>query len=67
MDLRIHVTGDPDGGWIVDLHDGDKQGTYRPTAGTVQEAAIDAINEHFPQIPAQGPMPPAELGSQAPD
>ena len=45
-DLRCQVQGDRDGGWIVDIHDGEAHDTYSPTAATAEEAAVLALLEH---------------------
>lgn len=44
--LNISVGGDPAGGYLVDVHDGDKRGTYTPQATNDHGAFIAAIKEH---------------------
>jgi hypothetical protein len=46
MPLRVTVDGDTAHGWIADVHDGDKFGTYNPTGANALEAAIGAITQH---------------------
>lgn len=43
---RVSVSGDAESGWIVDVHDGDKQGTYTPTGKTVAAVIAAAMKEH---------------------
>ena len=52
MELRISVSGDPDGGWLVDVHDGDVNEVYRPddTHKTAAMAAMFALTEHCPEL-----------------
>ena len=54
-DIKIDVTGDPVGGWIVDVHDGIRNEVYWPVAATKEEAyqaALDAHRtKHFPDEP----------------
>ncbi len=46
MDMRINVGGDAETGWLVDIHDGWKQGCYSPSADTPELAAILALQTH---------------------
>ena len=48
MELRLSVGGDPDGGWLVDLHDGDKNMLFRPGSSckTAAHAAMAALVEY---------------------
>jgi hypothetical protein len=46
MEPRITAGGDVDGGWLVDIHDGDRHGVYRPEAETAEEAREKALAEH---------------------
>lgn len=49
--LNISVGGDAAGGYIVDVHDGEKYGVYRPENVTDDGAAlVSAIKEHDPQL-----------------
>ena len=67
--LRREVSGDAEGGWIVDLHDGDNSGTYQPEAATADEALAKAEAAHVAkfggELPAAAtndnpePAPPA--------
>lgn len=52
MELRISVSGDPDGGWLVDVHDGDVNEVYRPddTHKTAAMAAMFALTQHCPEL-----------------
>lgn len=48
--LSAHVSGDADGGWITDLHDGDKQTTHMPDGGDYKSplaALIASLRERF--------------------
>ena len=59
MELRLSVGGDPDGGWLVDIHDGDRNELYRPTGehiGTVTLAALWALYQHDPSLHGGGPQ-----------
>lgn len=55
MELRLTVGGDETGGWLVDIHDGDKNASYSPVATTAVEAARAALNEHAPPVPVVKP------------
>lgn len=48
MEMRITVGGGAEYGWIVDIHDGTRNGVYRPDASnaTAGAAAIAAVKEH---------------------
>jgi hypothetical protein len=39
MTWQTNVDGNPEGGWIVDVHDGEQSGTYHPEAPNAWEAA----------------------------
>jgi hypothetical protein len=57
--LREHVSGDAEGGWIVDLHDGFYHSVYSPVAETA-EAALAMAHDEFKKAfyPEQDrPMP----------
>lgn len=61
MELRLSVGGDPDGGWLVDIHDGDRSEVYRPpgeNVKTVTLAALWALYQHDPSLHA--PSAPAD-------
>jgi hypothetical protein len=45
-ETRISVNGDAEAGWIVDVHDGDRQGVYSPDGKTAAEAITAALKEH---------------------
>lgn len=45
--IRVDATGDAVGGWIVDVHDGERNEVYRPEAATKEEAAEAALNAHM--------------------
>lgn len=72
---RVTVGGDPEGGWLVDVHDGVHAGVYSPDAVDADEAKAKALDMHatvvaniqpsdglgaFPPFP---PFPPASLAS----
>jgi hypothetical protein len=46
MDMRMTVGGDAKTGWLVDIHDGFKQGCYSPAADTPELAAVLALQTH---------------------
>lgn len=48
--LRLSVGGDAEGGWMVDIHDGEKNGCYRPEGDTPVAALVAAIKEHDPAL-----------------
>ena len=57
--LKVYVDGDPKGGYIVDVHDGDRFGTYHPDAKNDLQALSMALDEHFPKHePAAEPAAP---------
>ena len=43
---HVKVEGDPVGGWIVDVHDGQNWGVYFPAAPDAATAEADAIAQH---------------------
>lgn len=45
-ELRVSVSGDPDGGWIVDVHDGDRHGVYHPRGVDLIQAMMAGLREH---------------------
>lgn len=59
MALRITVDGDPDGGWLVEIHDGDAIKVYRPE-GDTPLAALSAALAEFAPPPASDPVPVAD-------
>lgn len=51
--LRLSVGGDAEGGYLVDIHDGTKSGTYNPQdVGDDHGALASAIHEHDPDLGA---------------
>lgn len=59
MELRLSVGGDPDGGWLVDIHDGDRSEVYRPPGESVKTvilAAVWSLCQHDPSL--HGPWEP---------
>lgn len=48
--LRLSVGGDAEGGWLVDVHDGEKAGAYRPEGDSDAAALVAAIKEHDPAL-----------------
>lgn len=46
MTWQTNVDGNPEGGWIVDVHDGEQAGTYHPDAPNAWEAAAKAKEMH---------------------
>ena len=67
--LRLSVGGDAEGGYLVDVHDGDRQGVYSPTAKTAAEAIQKALKEHAgekePEKDDKDDKKPAALATQA--
>ena len=55
----VTVEGDPDGGWIVGIHDGDQFKTHHPVAATAEEARAIAWQEHFGS-PEHAPTEPEQ-------
>jgi len=53
---RVTVEGDTEGGWMVEIHDGDVCQQYSPLAPTAAEARASAWMTHF------GSPEPAPLG-----
>lgn len=60
-ELRLSVGGDPEGGWLVDIHDGARHETYRPEAATLPEALMTAWREHDPELVVSDPKMTAAL------
>jgi hypothetical protein len=49
--LNISVGGDAAGGFLVDVHDGDKRGVYRPANVEDDHGAFaSAVREHDPAL-----------------
>jgi hypothetical protein len=49
--LNISVGGDAAGGYLVDVHDGDRHGVYRPAdVANDHEAFASAIQQHDPEL-----------------
>lgn len=46
VEPSVSVSGDAEGGWIVDVHDGDKHGVYSPKGKTIEEVKEAALKEH---------------------
>jgi len=59
---KITVSGNAEGGWHVEIHDGDNFGSYSPEAATADEASAKALAEHAAKFP-----PPAGAGTSLPD
>ena len=52
--LRITVGGDPAGGYLVDIHDGERHGVYSPTGvDTDIDALRAALQQHDPELLAK--------------
>jgi hypothetical protein len=52
--LNISVGGDVEGGYLVDVHDGDKHGVYRPDGIKDDQSALAAaLKEHDPELQAR--------------
>lgn len=58
MDIRITVGGDPVGGWLVDIHDGERNAAYSPEAQTAKEAHEKAWAAHAAAHGVTVQMPP---------
>lgn len=43
---RIEIGGDPEGGWLIDIHDGVNHAVYRPNGKKDTEAVAAAVKEH---------------------
>lgn len=48
---KTKVSGDAVGGWIVEIHDGDRYGTYSPEAADAEAALAAAWKLHDPAPP----------------
>lgn len=67
MEMTVHLSGDAKGGWICDVHDGFKQGVYRPDAEGPETAVALAMQEHA-RIAGRGfdyPTPPTKAEQRA--
>lgn len=60
MDIRTHVTGDAEHGWIVDIHDGTNHGAYSPEAPDAETADRLANEMHKAKFYPE-PEPPANV------
>lgn len=54
MDMRVHVGGDAQRGWSVDIHDGTNHGVYSPEAADAHEALDKAYAMHTEAFPKDG-------------
>jgi hypothetical protein len=70
--LKLSVGGDPEGGYLVEVHDGEKFGLYRPEGVTTDvDALIAAMKDHDPELLAKvreaipSPEAPSETGDGA--
>ena len=69
-ETRISVNGDPEAGWIVDVHDGDRHGTYSPDGKNATEVIAKALKMHAGDdkddkpAPAAASRPPADKGKK---
>lgn len=55
---KLHVTagGDAEGGWMVDIHDGQNSAVYSTEGGTLETAIKAALSDHakaFPTAPGE--------------
>jgi len=58
---RVTVGGDAAGGWLVDIHDGEKNVVYSPEAATAEEAEAKARAAHgLPPVAAPVARAPVE-------
>lgn len=44
--IRVTVGGDPEGGWLVDIHDGENSQVYNPAGKTADDAVASALKDH---------------------
>lgn len=51
--MRVTVGGDPEGGWLVDIHDGTEWGVYHPEAADAETAKAAALKAHCEAYPYQ--------------
>lgn len=52
--LNITVGGDAEGGYMVDIHDGARSGTYSPAGvDTDVDALVEALKLHDPELLAK--------------
>ena len=52
MATTMKIDGDPEGGWIGEVHDGQTFMVHRPAGGTVFEAFLNMIHMHYGEKPA---------------
>lgn len=45
--FRLSLSGDPVGGWMGEIHDGDKLETFTPEGGDLKEALGNMLRLHF--------------------
>jgi hypothetical protein len=64
--MRIDASGDPVGGWMVDIHDGVNQGLYRPDAPDRDAAVVAAIAAHRAAFPKPDPNAPQVVEPPSP-
>lgn len=61
--IRVIPGGDPEGGWLIDVHDGENSAVYNPTGATMDAAVAAALADHrkaFPKAPAESDYTPTE-------
>ena len=65
---RYTVDGDAAGGWMVEIHDGERCAVYSPAAATEAEALDMAKAAHagVPYVKPEPPAPPAPPVEAAP-
>lgn len=52
--IRITVDGDAEGGFMVEIHDGDQTTTMSPIADSPESALRQAIDQRWPSEPTSG-------------
>lgn len=53
--LRITLSGNPEGGWIGEVHDGDRLWAYNPEGEDLKLALRNMLNQHFAPTEDEAP------------
>jgi len=61
MESKVTVQGDADGGWIVEVNDGDHVGVYSPEEKDAKKAEKAALAMHADAYPP--PAPPVDVAA----
>lgn len=47
MAVTVKLDGDPEGGWIGEVHDGQTHTSHSPEGGSQHQALLDMIRRHW--------------------